>query len=218
MINSTEIIKAYKFRHACKIFNDRKKISTEDFECILESARLSPSSFGFEPWKFLVIQNTQVREKLKSCTWGGQGQLSTASHFCVILARKDIKYDSEYINNFIHNVQSFTDEVIEKRLAIYKKFQEEDFRLTESERKMFDWASKQTYITLGNMMTTAAMLGIDSCPIEGFEPEKVEKILSDNCNVDLNKFGVSCMVAFGYRINPPQEKSRQKMDEIVSWF
>jgi nitroreductase len=79
-ISKQEILDAFWFRHACKEFDDSRKLNAEDFQFILETARLSPSSFGLEPWKFLVVQNPLLREKLAACTWGGQKQLPTGSH------------------------------------------------------------------------------------------------------------------------------------------
>ena len=84
-----KFLDAMMFRHACKEFDDSKKISDEDFAKILEIGRLSPSSFGFEPWKFLVIQDTTLRSKLKEIVWGAQGTLPSASHYLIILARKN---------------------------------------------------------------------------------------------------------------------------------
>ena len=73
--------KMMNFRHACKVFDESRKIPDDDFQYILQSARLSPSSFGFEPWHFLVVQDPALREKLQVHTWGAQGTLPTASHF-----------------------------------------------------------------------------------------------------------------------------------------
>ena len=97
------------------------------------------------------------------------------------------------------------------------EFQERDFNL-DTDKKLFDWASKQTYIALGNMMTAAALVGIDSCPIEGFHQEKVEKLLQDKFDIDTTKYGLSYMVAFGYRKeDPARPKSRRAFDSIVTW-
>lgn len=220
MIDDKEIIKAFNFRHACKVFNVEKKISEEDFNTILETGRLSPSSFGFEPWKFLVVQNRVLREKLMPVTWGAQGTLPTASHFVIILARKQksMKYDSDYIAHMMRDVHHLPQESAEGRGAMYKIFQESDFKLLENERSMFDWASKQTYIALGNMMTTAAMLGIDSCPIEGFQADNMERVLRADFDVDTTEFGVAVMVSFGYRVDEQREKTRQTLDEITEWY
>lgn len=150
-----EILEALQFRHATKEFDPTKKISDSDFQFILEAGRLSPSSVGYEPWKFIVVQNRQLREKLREVSWGAQGQLPTASHFVVILARtiKDTKYDSKYVEDQMLNVKKFPLEVFEQIKVRYKSFQEEDLHLLESDRAIFDWACKQTYIALGNMMT-----------------------------------------------------------------
>lgn len=216
-----EILKAYHFRHACKEFDVNKKISDEDFHFILETGRLSPSSFGFEPWKFVVIQNQTLREKLLPVAWGAQKQLPTASHFVAILARKkeDMIYNSSYISNFMKNIQHLPEEVITMKRGFYKEFQESDFHLLDSDRAMFDWASKQTYIALGNMMTAAAQIGIDSCPIEGFNQEKVEAVLKEEGIISENTFGVSYLVAFGYRTEEPKhKKTRQTIDAVVEWI
>ncbi len=94
-----QILEAFHFRHACKQFDPERKISDEDFRVILEAARLSPSSFGLEPWKFIVLQNAEIRKKLLPFTWGGQGQIPTASHFVIVLARTaaSLMPDSPYM-------------------------------------------------------------------------------------------------------------------------
>jgi hypothetical protein len=220
MIKNEAIIKAFNFRHACKVFDAEKKISEADFETILETGRLSPSSFGFEPWKFLVVQNQELREKLKPFTWGAQGTLPTASHFIVILSRKQntLKYDSEYISHMMYDVHHIPEEMAEKRRSFYEKFQKSDFKLLESQRATFDWANKQCYIALGNMMSSAAMLGIDSCPIEGFVAEDIEKVISSDFGIESEEYGVAVMVAFGYRVNAQPVKTRQTLEDVVSWY
>ncbi|WP_046176770.1 NAD(P)H-dependent oxidoreductase [Domibacillus indicus] len=219
-VTKQDILHAFEFRHATKEFDPKKKIAKEDFEVILEAARLSPSSVGYEPWKFLIVQNSDLREKLREVSWGAQGQLPTASHFVIILARtiKDTKYDSEYVKNQMLNVKKFPAEVFDKIKDRYKSFQEEDLNLLENERTMLDWAGKQTYIALANMMTTAALLGIDSCPIEGFHFEKVQKLLEEENLLEDGHLAVSVMAAFGYRKNEPRPKTRKEMKDIVQWI
>ncbi|WP_026675590.1 NAD(P)H-dependent oxidoreductase [Alkalihalobacterium bogoriense] len=214
-----QILDAFSFRHATKEFDHTKKISDEDFQFILETARLSPSSVGYEPWKFVIVQNETLREKLREVTWGGQGQLPTASHFVVILARtiKDTKYDSDYVANQMLHVKGIPAEMFETIKARYKTFQENDLKLLESNRSMFDWASKQTYIALANMMTAAAQIGIDSCPIEGFDYDKVQEVLADEGLLENGHLAVSVMVAFGYRKNEPRPKTRKPIEDIVQW-
>nr|WP_207640783.1 NAD(P)H-dependent oxidoreductase [Clostridium hydrogeniformans] len=219
MNNKDEILKAYNFRHACKEFNGNE-IPKEDFEFILETGRLSPSSFGFEPWQFIVVQNKELREKIKEYSWGGEKQIPTSSHFVIILGRKKkhMLYDSKYINDFMREVQELPDEVRDMKRGFYKAFQEKDFNLLEGERAIFDWACKQTYIALGNMMTSAAEIGIDSCPIEGFNMEKLDELLEREGIMSRDDFGVSVMVAFGYRKKDPRGKTRQNLNDIVTYI
>jgi nitroreductase len=214
-----EILSVFEFRHACKEFDPVQRISDDDFHFIMETARLSPSSFGIEPWEFLIIQNPEIREELKTYTWGGQKQLPTCSHLVVCLTKKAcfMRHDSDYVYTFMKEIQQNTDELLEKRRQIFKKFQETDFSLLENDRTLFDWSCKQTYIAMGNMMTAAAMIGIDSCPIEGFQKKEVEQVLVRSCDMDLEKHGVSYMVAFGYRVNPQKPKTRQAAKEIIRW-
>ena len=215
-----KFLEAMKFRHATKEFDATKKISEEDFNTILEYGVLSPSSFGFEPWRFVVIQNEELREDLKEFSWGAQGTLLTASHFVIILARKakGMKYDSSYIKHMMNDVKELPLDVQNMYSEFYTKFQKEDFNLLESDRTMFDWASKQTYIALANMMTGAASMGIDSCPTEGFDLKLTEDFLKDKLNIDTEEYGASVMVPFGYRKNnPSREKSRQSIDTVTQW-
>lgn len=215
-----QIINVFNFRRAIKEFDSRKKISKQDFNIILEAARLSPSSFGFEPWKLLILQNTNLREKIRPVCWGAQKQLPTASHFVVLLARvgEDMRYDAEYIRKTMNELHKSTPEVIATRTEKLKNFEENDFALSNN-RLLFDWACMQTYIALGNMMTSAAFLGIDSCPIEGFNREQLEKILEESENLDREHFGVACMVAFGFRSQEPtKHNTRRSIDEITKWI
>lgn len=211
---------AMMFRHACKEFESSKKISDEEFKTILEMGRLSPSSFGFEPWKFVIVQNEDLRDKLKEFAWGAQGQLPTASHFMIILARKTkgMIYDSEYIKHMLEYKQ-LPEDIKALYSQFYEKFQKEDFNLLESDRALFDWATKQTYIALANMMTGAASMGIDSCPIEGFDVGQTETFLRDELGIDTEEFGAAVMLAFGYRKNEEKrEKSRQELKTVTAWY
>jgi len=219
MSKKQEILEALRFRHATKRFDADKKISDDDFRFILEAGRLSPSSVGFEPWKFLIIQNPELREKLREVSWGAQGQLPTASHFMVILARTDARYDSEYVMNHLKTVQKMPDEVIEMIMPRYKEFQESDFPMLEKEDGLYNWACRQTYIALANMMTAAALVGIDSCPIEGFDYKSVNDILAKEDLLENGHWRVSVMAAFGYReADPTRPKTRKELEQVVEWI
>ena len=218
MLTKENILHAFQFRHACKQFDPDKKIGADDFNLILEAARLSPSSFGIEPWRFVVIQNPTLRAQLKEVAWGAQGHLPSASHYVAILCRKDdMRFDSAYVEHFMRDVQKLSEESIKGRRERLQKFQENDMHLLDSQRTLFDWACRQGYIALGNMMTTAALLGIDSCAIEGFDQEGAERVLADAGVLAPGQFGLAVMVAFGYRINPQPVKTRQAQEDVVVW-
>lgn len=217
-ISKTEIINAFNFRHACKEFDSTKSVSKDDFKFILQTAQLSPSSFGFEPWHFIIVQDKELRELLKPVAWGAPLKLDTASHFVLGLTMKApmTRWNADYITHMMKDVKQFPEDVIEMYTKFYREFQERDFDL-DDDRHLFDWASKQTYIPLANMMTSAALIGIDSCPIEGFHQEKAAQLLQDKFGIDTSKYGLSYMVAFGYRKEDPISKVRRALDDIITW-
>lgn len=215
-MNDKEILEPYNFRYACKEFDLNKKITPEQFNLILEAGRLSPSSVGLEPWKFVVVQNSYLREKLIPFCSGAVNQLKTASHFVIILARtsNNLNYNSEYIDYMLKEVKNAPDEIIQKTKAFLKRNQD-----NLNDDLIFNWACKQTYIALANMLTCSAQMKIDSCPIEGFDKNLVEELLVSEKILDKQNFGVSCMVAFGYRkVDNLNIKKRQPLDKITHWI
>lgn len=198
---------AMNFRHACKIFDENKKISKEDLNYILEVGRKSPSSFGMEPWKFLVIQNQELKEKIKPFCWN-QPQITTCSDLIIILARiEDVKPDSGVpAKRFARREMS--QDKLDFYLDVYSKHLADTL---SSDENIYNWTARQCYIAAGNMMSAAAFIGIDSCPIEGFEKENLEKVL----NLDTSKYQVAVVIPFGYRLNEQSKQLRLPFDEVV---
>ncbi|RXJ86524.1 NAD(P)H-dependent oxidoreductase [Arcobacter sp. CECT 8985] len=204
-----QFLEAMNFRHACKVFDETKKISNDDLNFILEIGRKSPSSFGMEPWKFLVIQNQELKEKVKPACWN-QAQITSCSDLVIVLAKiEDLKVETG---------------IPEKRFARRPMPQEKrDFYVNlyashlketlSSDKNIYEWTARQTYIAAGNMMTAAAGIGIDSCPIEGFEKEKLEAILE----LDTTKYQVALVLPFGYRLNEQSEQLRLDFNEVVEF-
>ncbi|MGO4546315.1 NAD(P)H-dependent oxidoreductase [Paenibacillus sp. 2TAB23] len=212
----SDLLTTFYFRHATKAFDPVKKISDEDFRFILEAGRLSPSSGGNEPWKFVVVQSPEFRNELAPLVSGAMRSLPTSSHFVIILARKGLTYDSSYILEQQTQVKGMPLEVFKSMQQAYAQFYD-DLHL-DSERTLLDWSSKQTYLAMGNMMTAAAHIGIDSCPIEGFDMDAVNKLLESKGLLENGQFGLSVMTAFGYRSKEPaRAKSRRTMEEIVQF-
>ena len=185
---------------------------------ILETARLSPSSFGLEPWRFLVVQNPALREELRDIAWGAADKIMDCSHFVILLARTQAAMQADYQERIWGGVHEMPSETVGMMQKFFKQFAETDFAIADNPRAFNEWASKQTYIALANMMTAAALVGIDSTPMEGFQKENVEKLLSEKGLINLDEYRVSVMAAFGYRVDEPKRgKTRQAAGDVVQW-
>ena len=185
---------------------------------ILETARLSPSSFGLEPWRFLVVQNPALREELCDIAWGAADKIMDCSHFVILLAHTQAAMQADYQEKIWGGVHEMPSEIVEMMQGFFNQFAESDFAIADNPHAFNDWASKQTYIALANMMTAAALVGIDSTPIEGFQKANVEKLLADKGLIDPREYGVSVMAAFGYRADEPKRaKTRQAVGDVVQW-
>ena len=203
-------LEAMQFRHACKLFDETKKIPQEDIDFILEVARLSPSSFGMEGWKFLVITNQELKEKLRPFCWN-QPQITTCSHLVVILAAiNNLKPQNGVVKKQLAR-RKLTQEQLDGYVQKYTSHLQP---ILEDDKKLFTWSARQTYIAAANMMQAAATIEIDSCPIEGFEKENVEKVLE----LDTKEYQVALLLPFGYRVNPQPKKLRYKKEEITTFF
>ena len=167
ILTREQAIEIFKRRVSTRSYDPARTISDEDFNTILEFGRLSPSSVGSEPWKFLVIQNKELREKLKPIAWGMVNTLDDASHVVIIVAKKNARYDSDFLLQTLAK-RNLPEDQMKMALDRYKKFQVHDMKIADDERALFEWTRKNTYIALGNMLTGAAMLGIDSCPLKAW--------------------------------------------------
>lgn len=204
----SQFLDAMKFRHACKRFDTTKAIPAEQFDTILEVCRTSPSSFGMEPWRLLVIRNEKLRKALKSSCWN-QNQITECSELVIFTTDNDIvRSDSPYVRKMFER-RGMPPEMVEKYLEAYGGFIKP---LEEDEILLENWTAKQCYIAMANAMTYAATLEIDSCPIEGFDKEEIEAIL------DL-EYGHSIAVicAFGYRIDPQSTQMRLPLTSVVEY-
>jgi len=202
--------KAMDFRHACKVFDDTKKINDEEMHYILEAGRKSPSSFGMEGWKFLVITNEALKAKLRPVCWD-QVQITSSSYLVIVLTAIDnVKVESGKVEKRFKR-REIPQESLDMYMDIYTKHLEKTLSTDEN---IYHWTSKQSYIALANMMTAAAYIGIDSCPIEGFEKENVEEILV----LDTTKWQVSVVITFGYRLNEQPSQFRLPFDEVVEFI
>jgi nitroreductase len=204
----SSFLEAMAFRHACKHFDATKTIPAEEFESLLEVIRTSPSSFGMEPWRVLVIRDPKLRQALKSSCWN-QAQITEASELVIFTTDNDaVRSDSPYVRKMFQR-RGLSNEAVDAYMEVYKAYLSP---IEEDEVLLENWTAKQCYIALANAMTFAATLKIDSCPIEGFDKEGVEAIL------DL-PYGhsVAVMGAFGYRVTPQSPQMRLSLNDIVEY-
>ncbi|WP_022669211.1 NAD(P)H-dependent oxidoreductase [Desulfospira joergensenii] len=204
------VIKALNFRHACKAFDPDRKIARNQIQTIMEAARLSPSSFGLEAWRFLVISSEDVKRKLRPACWN-QPQITDASHVIVVLCRPDLADPADpYIRKNFQR-RDLTEEAVQIYVDKYKNHME-----TEVFPRMsaYAWCSKQCYIALANIMTAAAAQGIDSCPIEGFEKDPAEKALG----IDTDTYEISVIATLGFRLKDPPKKNRWPASQTIEYI
>lgn len=200
------LLKAMKFRHAAKDFNQEKEISEENFNQILEAGRLSPSSFGLEHWKFIVVKNKELKEELQIASMN-QKQIPTSSHTVIILNKiEDVKPHSPYVSSLFKSRMP-------KEVAEFVETFHGTFTKDLTQEQLSDWSKKQCYIAAANMMTMGAYLGIDSCPMEGFNEAEVQKIL----NIKPQEYGVAMILPFGYRASEPRPKTRHELKNIIEY-
>lgn len=201
-----------RWRYATKKFDPLKKIPIQDWDTLEEALVLSPSSFGLQPWKFYVVTDPKVREKLKPASWD-QSQITDASHLVVFTVKKNL--NAADVEHFLQRIAEVRKSSLES-LNGYKQYM-----LTHVNRKDpgFDiniWATKQVYIALGSFLTSAAVLGIDACPMEGFDPEKYDEILG----LDKQGYHAVVVATAGYRAKEDSYASAPKVrfpkDEIIA--
>lgn len=205
-----EFMDAMNFRHACKVFDEDKKISDEDIKFILEVGRKSPSSFGMEAWKFLVITNEALKAKLRPLCWD-QAQVTSCSHLVLVLAGiESVKVESGEVKKRFAR-REMPQEKLDMYMGIYANHLKDTL---SSDENIYAWTARQSYLAAANMMSGAASIGIDSCPIEGFEKQKVEALLG----LDTKKFQLALVLPLGYRINAQSTQNRLAFDEVVEFI
>lgn len=196
------VLDKLNWRYATKVFNPSKKVSKEDLNILLEAARLSASSYGLQPYHFFVIENNDVRSKLREVSWN-QSQITDASYL-LVLANKPT-FDDSLVDNYIDNVIE-TRGVSKKDLEGYSQMMKGAL-LDLPDAQKNSWTSDQTYIALGNLMTIAAEMEIDTCPMEGFDKAQYNEILGLN---DKN-LSASVVLAVGYRADDDQTQNYPKV-------
>jgi len=208
-----KILNQMSWRKAVKSFDLDKKLTEDQVDCLVETARLAPTSYGLQPVKLYVVSDDEVKLQLFEAGYK-QPQFSTASHVFVLTARTEISQEDvdEQIRR-TSNQQS----VEEDSLSIYRQALENNL-MKLPEEKAHNWAARQAYILLGMMMSTATQINIDVSPMEGFSKEKVDKIIG--CSQEGYKSVV--VLAAGFRDEKDsyleRPKVRKTKDEFVKYI
>jgi nitroreductase len=170
---TTDLLEQLNWRYAVKQFDSTKAISPEIWSALAESLVLTPSSYGLQPWKFIVITNPEIRAQLKPFSWN-QTQITDSSHLVVFTIKKNISIAD--VDHFIARTAEVRGITVES-IGFYRNMIASDVVYGPRSLNANEWATRQAYIALGNFMTSAALLGVDTCPLEGIEPAKYDKVL-----------------------------------------
>lgn len=202
-LSREQLLDRLNWRYATKQFDPGRTISSQDWGALEEALRLSPSSGGLQPWKFIVVTDPAVRAKLLPASYG-QPQITNASHLVVFAAKKN--FSEADVEAFIGHTAAARGVSVES-LAAYRDMLVGGIVKSMDEPARDAWARNQAYIALGNLLTSAALLGIDACPMEGFNRAQYDEILG------LNKQGLGSAViaTLGYRAASDQYAAAPKV-------
>ena len=213
-----DIESALKFRRAMKSFDASKKINKEDITLILEAIRLTPTSYGFEPFNVIVAQDADFRKKLEKAA-GVNAAKFTASHLLIFTAKtgEELTRKDGHIDHMLRDVAQMNAIVRTGYKTFWKKWAKTDFKIFGDNEKLHQWAARQAYIALGFAMMTAAERGIDSCAMEGFSIDKLAETLEELKLIDREKDLPVVMLALGYGNKEPHSQTRRDINEIIKY-
>jgi nitroreductase len=172
-ISGESLLKQLNWRYATKKFDPMKQIPPADWAVLEEALILTPSSYGLQPWKFIVVTDQALKTRLRPASWN-QAQVEDCSHLVVFTTKQDITETD--IDRFIARIAEVRG-VTTESLAGFRGFMVGDLVNGARHAVIHEWAARQTYIAMGNLLTSAAVLGIDACPFEGLEPAMYDEIL-----------------------------------------
>jgi nitroreductase len=190
-IHPDHLLEALNWRYATKKFDPARKISDADWTAIEDALVLAPSSFGLQPWRFYLVKNPALLAQLPEHSWN-QTQPVDCSHFVVFAQRKNLSNSD--VDTFIQRVADVRGAAKES-LEGYRGMMAGFVKTATEQGWLNPWAARQVYIALGQAMTAAALLGIDTCALEGINPAKYDEILG----ITNEGYTALCGLAFGYR-------------------
>ena len=203
-------IEALNWRYAAKKFDPSKKVSDADLNTILEAGNLAATSYGLQPFKFVVVSDQETQSALVPFSYN-QPQVEQASHIIVLAARTDV--DEAFIRSMARMTEKVRD-LEQGKLDGYAK-QMIGALMSMSEEQRLHWAQKQIYIALANLMAACAVLKVDSCPMEGFVPAQYDRLLK----LKENNLTATVLLPVGYRSEEDEQqhyaKVRNPIEDMV---
>ncbi len=200
------IIENLKWRYAVKKFDENKSLSETQITTLKEAFNLTASSYGLQPVKMVVLQNKEIQQQLVAHSWN-QPQVAQASHVLVLCIPKE--YDIKNIDTYFSLVKE-TRNTPDEILAPFKKMLT-DSVTSKTQEELAVWNKNQAYIALGNLMTVAANEKIDSCPMEGFIPQKYDEILG----LDKHNLTSVLVLPVGFRAEDDYMKDLKKVRKNI---
>jgi nitroreductase len=190
-ITTTDLLEHLKWRYATKQFDPTKTIVPAIWTALEDALVLTPSSYGLQPWKFLIVTSAELKEQLKPMSWN-QPQVTDCSHYVVFAIHKNLT--AAHVDRFVARTAEVRGGTVES-IANYRNLMVNDVVNGARSFQVNEWSTRQAYIALGNFMTSAALLGVDTCPMEGIEPVNYDRLLG------LAEKGLTTVVACaaGYR-------------------
>ena len=190
-IPAQDLLAQLNWRYATKQFDPQKKIGAQDWAAVEEALLLTPSSGGLQPWKFIVVTDPEVRARLRPASYG-QAQITDASHLVVLAAKRNFtEADVDAHLQHVAEVQG----IPLSALAGLRAMLVGGIVQSLDEPNRAAWARNQAYIALGNLLTSAALLGLDACPMEGFDRGQYDDILG----LKAQGLATAVIAAIGYR-------------------
>jgi len=202
-LDPTAILDRLKWRYATKQYDTTQKIPADVWYALEQSLVLSPSSFGLQPWKFFVVDDPAVRAELRKVGWG-QSQFTDASHLVVIASK--LNFSADDVEKYFARVLEVTGAPA-SAFEGYKNIMLGFIKTPPPGVNIEEWVRKQGYIALGVFLTTAAVLGVDATPIEGFDHEGVNKVLG----LSEQGYSATVIVAAGYRSSTDKYANSSKI-------
>lgn len=172
-ISTDSLLSALRWRYATKKFDATRTIPSETWSTLEQAMILSPSSFGLQPWKFIVITDPALKAQLVPASWG-QSQPKDCSHLVVFTVRKGLNHED--VDRYLQCSSAITGRPLEA-LAGYRSVVTGYVDHATAKGTLDDWSTRQVYIALGQFMASAALIGVDTCPLEGIDPAKYDEIL-----------------------------------------